>query len=65
MKTFTLVYLRRNRFPRESHKVEIEAKSVEDAIFIFINRPEHNNDWIAAVVKGEKELIAITKEDLK
>jgi len=63
--TYTVIYLARNRFPRQSHKVEIEAKSAEEATFIFINRVEHDNDWIAAVIKGKKELVTSTMEDLK
>ena len=62
---YTIIYLAHNRFPRQSHKVEIEAKSAEEATFRFINRPEHSNDWIAAVVKGKKELVTSTMEDLK
>lgn len=54
---FTLVYLASNRHPRQSRKIEIEAENPHAALSIFVNMPEHQNDWVAAIVQGVSDIV--------
>lgn len=54
---FTLVYLRANKFPRESRKIEIDAADAHSALCIFVNMPEHDSDWVACMVEGTMDKI--------
>jgi len=67
LKPFTVVFLRSNRFPRQTSKWEVQASDAKHALWLFMNHPAFNDRdlFVACVVDGPKELVSYTlKEDM-
>ena len=62
---FTVVYLHARRMPKVTYKQEYRVKSAALALHQFVNEPEHDNHFVAAIIKGPKSLVTGTREENK
>ena len=57
---YTVVYMGARQKPHFTCKVEVEAKSHQEALCIFINLPGHENHFVAATFEGSPFLVGNT-----